>query len=127
MGLAAACALRRRGHAVTLLDRAQPGQANSASWASAGIVGATLDDAQDPRAELRQLSRQLWPTFAAELQAASGLDPEYRETGCLQLAESDDELRLLARHAEPDAELNPQAGRTVLLDQQQLRELEPAV
>ena len=85
MGLAAARALRQRGYAVTLLERAQPGR--GASWASAGIIGAALRDETDPRYALRRLSRDLWPRFADEIQAESGLDPEYREVGCLHLAE----------------------------------------
>src|SRR5919202_3805228 len=84
MGLAAARALRRRGYSVTLLERGQPGRA--ASWASAGIIGATLRDESDPSHRLRQLSRELWPAFAQAVHDESGLDPEYRETGCLQLA-----------------------------------------
>jgi glycine oxidase len=81
VGLAAARELRRRGRSVTLLERAQPGRA--ASWASAGIVGAPTGPETEPGFRLQELSRRLWPAFAAELQAESGLDPEYRETGCL--------------------------------------------
>src|SRR5438034_5699192 len=93
MGLASARELRRRGHSVTLLERAQPGRA--ASWASAGIIGATLRDESDPSYQMRQISRELWPPFAEAIQDESGLDPEYREPGCLQLAISPDELAWL--------------------------------
>src|SRR5579864_4202384 len=95
MGLASARELRKRGFSVTLLDRAQPGRA--ASWASAGIIGATLRDESDPQYELRRLSRQLWPTFAQAIQEESGLDPEYREMGCIQLATDSEELEWLRR------------------------------
>src|SRR5207249_9910580 len=90
MGLATARELRRRGHTVTLLERAQPGRA--ASWASAGILGATLRDESDPSYQMRQFSQELWPPFARAIQDESGVDPEYRESGCLQLATSPDEL-----------------------------------
>src|SRR2546428_8145221 len=86
MGLAAARELRRRGYAVTLLERARPGRA--ASWASAGIIGATLRDevdprsaalhGVDPRSPLRRLSRDLWPAFPESIEAESGPDPQYR-------------------------------------------------
>ena len=95
MGLASARELRRRGYGVTLLERAQPGRA--ASWASAGIIGATLRDEADPNLELRRVSRELWPSFAEAIQAESGMDPEYREMGCIQLATNDQEAALLQR------------------------------
>jgi len=114
MGLVAARELRRRGYAVTLLERAQPGRA--ASWASAGIIGATLRDESDPSFHLRRVSRELWPAFAEALRAESGMDPEYREMGCIQLASTDEELEWL--RGAKDGEL---------LDSSQLRELEPAL
>src|SRR5438552_8162759 len=81
MGLAAARELAQRGHAVTLLERAQPGRA--ASWASAGIIGSTSRVESGPNAALRRVSEALWPAFADAVQAESGLDPEYRQMGCL--------------------------------------------
>jgi glycine oxidase len=96
MGLATARELRRRGLAVTLLERGQTGRA--ASWASAGIVGAPTGPRTEPGHALQTLSRQLWPSYAAELEADSGLDPEYRgDQGCLLPAFSDDDARDLAR------------------------------
>jgi glycine oxidase len=118
MGLASARALRERGFGVTLLERGQPGR--GASWASAGIVGATLRNERHPAFELRQVSRRLWPAFAGAIQAESGLDPEYRETGCLQLATSEAELEALRRAGPADSEATSLAGN-------ELRELEPAL
>jgi glycine oxidase len=119
MGLAAARALRQRGHDVTLLERAQPGRA--ASWASAGIIGATLRDESDPSFRMRQLSRELWPAFAAAVAEESGLDPEYQHNlGCIQLAADESEalaLRWVAQRTE-DAEW---------LDPSVLRHLEPCL
>ena len=63
MGLASARALRQRGWQVVLLDRNQPGR--GASWASAGIIGATLRDESDPGYDLRRVSRALWPHVRA--------------------------------------------------------------
>jgi glycine oxidase len=139
MGLAAARELRRGGRSVLLLERAQPGRA--ASWASAGIIGATTRDEADPGYQLRQISHAAWPSFAETLLEESGNDPEYRENGCLYLAANDAELAWLQRLAQNPAaptakpaslldQQNPAARHAQsgsLLDQQQLRELEPAL
>src|SRR6266851_4145555 len=130
MGLAAARDLRRRGYTVTLLERAQPGRA--ASWASAGIIGATLRDESDPSYHLRRVSRELWPAFAEAVHSESGMDPEYREMGCLQLASDADELaglQLAARRQSDDARRRQASGddKLELLDSTQLRALEPAL
>jgi glycine oxidase len=100
MGLASARELRQRGFEVTLVERAQPGRA--ASWASAGIIGATLRDESDPQYALRRLSRRLWPAYAEALQSESGLDPEYREMGCIQVATNAEELGWLERASQRD-------------------------
>ena len=118
MGLAAARELRRRQYRVTLLERAQPGRA--ASWASAGIIGATLRYESDPRYALRQLSAQLWPEFAAAVQEESGLDPDYLEIGCIQLAETEMELGWLEEAAQ-------RTDGADFLDAERLRKLEPGV
>jgi glycine oxidase len=118
MGLAAARELRGRGHSVSILERATPGRA--ASWASAGIIGATTRDENDPGYNLRRLSRELWPGFAAQLEAESGLDPEYRENGCLYLATDESERLWLQRVAARDSAAE-------FLDERTLHDAEPAI
>src|SRR5579859_600577 len=118
MGLASARELRRRGYTVTLVERGRPGRA--ASWASAGIVGATLRDESDPGYQLRQVSRALWPGFAEAVQAESGLDPEYREMGCIQLATTASELDWLRSRARDVTE-------ATYLDREQLTKLESSL
>jgi glycine oxidase len=130
MGLASARELRRRGWAVRLLERAQPGRA--ASWASAGIIGATTRDESDPGYELRRLSRALWPAFAEALLAESGLDPEYREIGCLYLAGDEAELawlrRVAARDSTSPADASSRAdAQAEFLDDQAVHTAEPAL
>jgi glycine oxidase len=122
MGLASARELARRGHTVTLLERAQPGRA--ASWASAGIIGATSREESDPSAGLRRVSNVLWPAFAEAVHAESGMDPEYRQMGCLHLASNEAELSGLRRAAQrqPDG-----PNRAELLDARQIHALEPAL
>src|ERR1051325_1658469 len=119
MGLSAARALRARGDAVTLLDRAQPGRA--ASWASAGIIGATLRDESDPQFALRRLSRTLWPEFARAVEEESGLDPEYRDMGCIQVATDAEDLEWLRVASQRAEEVTWLEGAA------QLHELEPAL
>lgn len=120
MGLAAARDLRRRGHNVTLLERAVPGRA--ASWASAGIIGATIRSESDPSFLLRRVSRALWPAFAASIHEESGLDPEYQhDMGCLHLASDETELAVLQNAAQRAD------GGAEVLDTQGLRTLEPSL
>jgi glycine oxidase len=66
------------------------------------------------------MSRKLWPAFAEAIRSESEMDPEYRETGCLQLATSDAELAPIRRAGERDPD-------ATYLDTNQLRELEPAL
>lgn len=120
IGLATACELRRRGLSVTLLERGQPGQA--ASWASAGIVSDPIGSGDEPGFQLEQLSRRLWPAFAEQLAAESGMDPEFRETGCLIPAFDDDQLRNLDR-----AIRHGWIPRGKLLRGAELRDAEPAL
>jgi glycine oxidase len=120
VGLAIARELRRRGLSVILLERNQPGRA--ASWASAGIVSDPIGRPDDANFQLDVLSRQLWPTFVEALQAESGMDPEFRESGCLIPALDDAEAESLACLIR--AGLVP-TGQ--LLPVQALREAEPVL
>lgn len=120
MGLATARELRRRGRSVTLLDRARPGHA--ASWASAGIVPSPSGNPTDPGFQLQALSYRLWPSLAHELVEETGLDPEFRENGCLIPAlgegEAADLRRAVRLGAVPDGKF---------LTGAELREAEPVL
>jgi glycine oxidase len=120
LGLAAARALRQRGLTVTLLERGQPGRA--ASWASAGIVGAPTGPTNAAGYQLQALSFRLWPAFAAQLEAEAGMDPEYRETGCLLPAFDEDQLAGLREALAADRVPN---GK--LLQGRELRDAEPCL
>ncbi|WP_044252345.1 glycine oxidase ThiO [Isosphaera pallida] len=93
IGLSVAYALARRGRGprVLLLERGQTGQASS--WAGAGMIAPVAPDAltsgATPReglAMLRALSSCLYETWARDLRDETGIDPEYRRQGGVDLA-----------------------------------------
>lgn len=90
-GLGLGWRLRQAGVEVTVLDRAQP--ARGATWAAAGMlsVAGELGRAQTPEAEFAYRSSLLWPAFAAELEAASGVPVGYRRNGALIVARTQSE------------------------------------
>src|SRR3954452_24829636 len=72
----------QRGAAVTLLD---PAPGTGASWVAAGML-APVGEASFGEAALTELqvrSSRLWPGFAQELSAVTGLDLGYRTEGTL--------------------------------------------
>jgi glycine oxidase len=95
IGLAIAWRLAQRGATVTVFDKGTAG--SGASHAAAGMLAAHLE--AEPREEnlvaLNRISQALWPAFAAELEAASGLALHLRTEGTLLLAlTGDDQSRL---------------------------------
>ena len=95
-GLSIGWRLAQAGAQVTVLERAQPGAA--ATWAAAGMLSATAEHGASASAEtqLARRSAELWPDFAAELEAASGTALGYVRSGTLMVAQSDAELSALA-------------------------------
>jgi glycine oxidase len=95
IGLAIAWRLAQRGAKVTVFDKGAAG--SGASHAAAGMLAAHLE--AEPREEnlvaLNRASQNLWPGFAAELEAASGMAVDLRTEGTLLLAlTGDDQSRL---------------------------------
>src|SRR6478672_9968490 len=95
IGLAIAWRLAQRGAKVTVFDKGVAG--SGATHAAAGMLAAHLE--AEPREEnlvgLNRASQNLWPDFAAELEAASGLSVDLRTEGTLLLAlTGDDQSRL---------------------------------
>ncbi len=84
MGLATAWFLHRRGVSVEIYDRRPAGQ--EASAAGAGML-PLHSVAFDPPAlfELSRYSYGLYPDWIREIQKASGMDPEWMESGSLGL------------------------------------------
>ncbi len=94
IGLSIAWEARRRGLRVTLLERNRIG--GGASWTAAGILPpANPATSIDPIDQLRGLSHQLHPRWAAELHSATGIETGLRRCGGLYLATSPGEAAAL--------------------------------
>ncbi|HEX6897706.1 MAG TPA: glycine oxidase ThiO, partial [Bryobacteraceae bacterium] len=104
-GLAIGWRLRQAGASVLILDRGQAGL--GATWAAAGMIAASSEmaDAPAPEAEFAQRSQQTWPTFAREVEEASGIDVGYRQSGALMVALTAEEAADHAARAKADPEL----------------------
>ncbi|MFC5556808.1 glycine oxidase ThiO [Methylobacterium iners] len=99
IGLSIAWRLAERGRSVTVLERETIGA--GASLAATGMLApaAEHEPGSDPLLPLALESLSRWPAFRDALQAASGLDIDYREEGTLVLAVGRDEVeRLRFRH-----------------------------
>ena len=101
-GLGIGWRLLQAGVSVTILERAQPG--GGASWAAAGMLAVTaeLEDAAEPERALALRASALWPSFAAELEAASGRSVFLNQGGALLLAGDAAELEVMRARAEDD-------------------------
>jgi glycine oxidase len=100
VGLGAAWRLAQRGAAVTVLDKAASG--SGASHAAAGMLAASAE--AEPREEalvlLGRRSQALWPSFAAELEAASGMTVDLRSEGTLLVALTKEDQARITHHLE---------------------------
>lgn len=96
-GLAIAWQLAKRGCEVDVYDRGPVGR--GATWASAGMLaaGAEAEPGESAVTDLGRRAQAVWPEFAAEVEADSGIDPELRTDGLLIAATTRDEAEKL-RH-----------------------------
>jgi glycine oxidase len=126
IGLAVAWRASERGMTVTVLERDAAGRATShvAAGMLAPVAEAEFGDAGRRLLELGMRSAQMWPAFASELQAASGIEVGLMQTGTLLLARDDDEARELDRQI---AFRDSLALKTKRLRPSQAREREPAL
>lgn len=94
IGLAVAWRAAREGLAVTVAD---DDPAGGASHAAAGMLCPVTEAhyGEEPLLALNLASARRWPSFAAELEAASGAGVGYRAEGTLAVAFDDDDLRAL--------------------------------
>lgn len=94
IGLSLAYELTSAGAQVHVLDRAEPGRASS--WAGAGMIPPAPRHPIEPFQQLAQLSGELHPRWAAQLQEQTGIDVEYRRTGAIYVAANEQEAEWLA-------------------------------
>lgn len=118
IGLTTAYFLAREGARVEVLDRSDFGQ--EASWAGAGILPPSNPGrARTPFDQLRAQSSILFPRLTAELRERTGIDNGYVRCGGLEFLDRQDEAA--------EQEWRGEGIAFELLDEQQLRQLEPAL
>lgn len=99
IGLSVGWRLARRGLSVAVFERGTIGQ--GASLAATGMLAAAaeLEPGGEEHVPLSLESQRLWPGFARELEADSGLSVDYRTDGVLLVALGREEVeRLRFRH-----------------------------
>jgi glycine oxidase len=98
IGLGIAWRLAQAGCPVTVYDRGAAG--GGASWAAAGMLAAAVETepGEEPLLALALESQRMWPDFARELEAASGIAVGYRDEGTLVVALNRDDAAQL-RHS----------------------------
>ena len=122
IGLGIAWRLAQAGCAVTVYDRGEAGR--GASWAAAGMLAAAVETepGEEPLLPLALESQRLWPDFARELEAASGVSVDYRGEGTMVVALNRDDAAQLRHSYEFQKGLGP---RSEWLTAAQAREREP--
>ncbi|MDX6671574.1 MAG: glycine oxidase, partial [Solirubrobacteraceae bacterium] len=119
-GLAVAQRAAARGLAPLVLDRGEPGGATTR--VAAGMLAPVSEAAFGERAltTLSLAAAERWPGWAAEVAAASGLDPGLRESGTLLVARDRDQAEALERELAfrhecglPAERLPPSAARAL--------------
>ncbi|MCA3269562.1 MAG: glycine oxidase ThiO [Thalassospira sp.] len=97
IGLASAWRLAQQGWQVTLCERLNAG--SGASNAAAGMLAPQIEaePGEEPLLPLLLAAQNAWPTFAADLEAASGRSVDYRRDGTLMAARDKDQLAALKR------------------------------
>ena len=99
IGLAVAWRVAARGATVTVVD---PAPGSGASRVAAGML-APAGEAQFGEERLLELALESWrryPSFVAELEAATGVETGYRDCGSLFVARDVDERAALTREGE---------------------------
>jgi glycine oxidase len=124
VGLGIGFELVRRGTPVTLFDRDRAGRGTS--WQAAGMLAPDAEIGFEERAlyDLNRESLRRWPDFAERVEAASGIDVDYRDEGTLIVADDRDSAEALRRLYEFQEE---QGLDVAWLTGEEAREIEPFV
>lgn len=126
-GLAVAWRARERGLSVVVLERERRvglGASNVAAGMLAPVAEVEFGEQGGRLLELSLRSAEMWPRFAADLAAASGVEVALSAMGTLMVAYDDDEARELERQCEFRRSLGLRAVR---LRGSEAREREPAL
>lgn len=125
IGLSCALELADRGLEVSLFDKHWPPR--GASWAAAGMLAPAFEAAAETKThprlfDLCDASAQMWPDWAARLEAASGQSAGFVAGPSLAIARSAEQATFLeaVRNRLSDHNLPPQSCLT------RLHEIEPA-
>jgi len=99
IGLSIAWRARQRGMSVTVLERGVTGRGTShvAAGMLAPVAEVEFGEAGRRVLELALRSAELWPAFAADVEAAAGAQVGLMRTGTLLVARDEDEARELER------------------------------
>lgn len=123
IGCALAYALAKDGVQVAVFEKERVG--GQASIAAAGILGSGVEgDHSDHFLNLAVQSAKLYPDFAAELEAVTGLDATYTRSGALSVVFGEKQTDYVSAQAR---ELAAQGERVAWLDGDTLRREEPLV
>lgn len=123
IGCALAYTLAKAGTQVAVFEQERVG--GQARVAAAGILGSGVEgDRNDPVHNLAAQSARLYPAFAAELEAATGLDATYTRSGALSVVFGEKQADFLSEQAQALAE---RGQRVAWLDAEALRRAEPLV
>ena len=121
IGCALAYELAKAGVSVAVFEQERVG--GQARIAAAGILGSGVEGpSRGGSASLGAQSARLYPDFAAELEAATGLDATYTRSGALTVVFGDTQALFLEHRAR---ELAAQGQRVAWLDPAAAREIEP--
>jgi glycine oxidase len=95
IGLGIAWRLAQAGCPVAIYDRGETG--HGASWAAAGMLAAAVETepGEESLLALTLESQRLWPDFASEVEAASGIAIGYRDEGTMVVALTRDDAEQL--------------------------------
>ncbi|MGA8427968.1 MAG: glycine oxidase ThiO [Candidatus Dormiibacterota bacterium] len=125
VGLSVALSLARGGARVRILERERKcGQAASAAAAGMLAEGAEVN-AEGPFQNLCRQSSALWPNWAAELLAETGVDCELERSGLLRVTGSEEVSRRLASGR--DWQLSHGVEVSELLNLAELRQVVPGL
>ncbi|HLW52605.1 MAG TPA: FAD-dependent oxidoreductase [Candidatus Angelobacter sp.] len=100
IGLSVALELRRRGAAVLVLERGEPGQ--EATSAAAGMLAATDPETPAALRTLCSASARLYTEFVQRIESSSGMGVDFRTQGTIKLMAEDTSLPPAYRRLSPD-------------------------